>query len=215
MAGSGGKMMAALRRDKAGEEAMSAHAIWYVGRDTVELREARLPVLAPGEARVRTLFSGVSRGTERLVFQGAVSRSEWERMRCPLQEGDFPFPVKYGYCAVGVVEEGPADLRGRTVFCLPPHPDVFQVPADRLAVVPDLVPPRRATLAANMETALNAVWDSGAGPGDRMVVLGAGVVGLLAASLAARLPAAAVTVVDVEAGRRPLAEALGAQFAAP
>jgi threonine dehydrogenase-like Zn-dependent dehydrogenase len=116
---------------------------------------------------------------------------------------------------VGVVEEGPAGLPGRTVFCLHPHQDVFQVPADRLAGVPDLVPARRATLAANMETALNAVWDSGAGPGDRVVVLGAGVVGLLVASLAARLPAAAVTVVDVEAGRRPLAEALGAQFAAP
>jgi threonine dehydrogenase-like Zn-dependent dehydrogenase len=181
----------------------------------VELREAPLPVLGPGEARVRTLFSGISRGTERLVFQGAIGRSEWERMRCPMQEGAFPFPVKYGYCAVGVVEEGPADLEGRTVFCLHPHQDVFQAPIDCLAIVPDGVPPRRATLAANMETALNALWDGGAGPGDRIVVVGAGVVGLLVAALAARLPGAAVTVVDVEAGRRLLAEALGAGFAAP
>jgi threonine dehydrogenase-like Zn-dependent dehydrogenase len=211
MAGGGGNIMAAV----SGKKPRTARALWYAGMGVVELREAPLPPLGAGEARVRTLYSGVSRGTERLVFQGAVSRSEWERMRCPLQEGDFPFPVKYGYCAVGVVEEGPADLPGRSVFCLHPHQDVFQVPADRLAVVPDLVPPRRATLAANMETALNAVWDSGAGPGDHIVVLGAGTVGLLVASLAARLPAAAVTVVDVEAGRRPLAEALGAQFAAP
>jgi threonine dehydrogenase-like Zn-dependent dehydrogenase len=132
-----------------------------------------------------------------------------------MQEGAFPFPVKYGYCAAGIVEEGPADLVGRTVFCLHPHQDLFQAPADRLAVVPDGVPPRRATLAANMETALNALWDGGAGPGDRIVVVGAGVVGLLVAALAARLPGAAVTVVDVEARRRPLAEALGARFAAP
>jgi NADPH:quinone reductase-like Zn-dependent oxidoreductase len=194
---------------------LSARALWYVGRGAVELREASLPALAPGEARVRTLFSGVSRGTERLVLQGSVGRSEWERMRCPMQEGAFPFPVKYGYCAVGVVEEGPTDLLGRTMFCLHPHQDIFQVPADRLAVVPDRIPPRRATLAANMETALNALWDSGAGPGDHIVVVGAGVVGLLIACLAARLPAAVVTVVDVEAGRRPLAEALGAGFAAP
>jgi threonine dehydrogenase-like Zn-dependent dehydrogenase len=196
-------------------EARTARALWYAGPGVAELREAPLPVLGPGEARVRTLFSGISRGTERLVFQGAVGRSEWERMRCPMQEGAFPFPVKYGYCAVGVVEEGPADLLSRTVFCLHPHQDLFQVPADRLAVVPDGVPPRRATLAANMETALNALWDGGAGPGDRIVVVGAGVVGLLVAALAARLPGAAVTVVDLESGRRPLAEALNARFAAP
>ena len=211
MAGGGANIMAAATASRA----LTARALWYVGRGAVELREASLPPLAPGEARVRTLFSGVSRGTERLVLQGSVGRSEWERMRCPMQEGAFPFPVKYGYCAVGLVQEGPADLLGRTVFCLHPHQDIFQVPADRLAVVPDQIPPRRATLAANMETALNALWDSGAGPGDRIVVVGAGVVGLLAASLAARLPGAAVTVVDVEAARRPLAEALGAGFAAP
>jgi threonine dehydrogenase-like Zn-dependent dehydrogenase len=163
---------------------------------------------------VRTLFSGISRGTERLILQGAVGRSEWERMRCPMQEGAFPFPVKYGYCAVGVVEDGPADILGGLVFCLHPHQNVFHVPVDRLAPIPNPVPARRATLAANMETALNALWDSGAGPGDRIVVVGAGVVGLLVASLAARLPGAAVTVVDVEGARRPLA-ALGAGFAGP
>jgi NADPH:quinone reductase-like Zn-dependent oxidoreductase len=197
------------------EAPRTARALWYAGMGRVELREAPLLPLGAGEARVRTLFSGISRGTERLVLEGGVGRSEWERMRCPMQEGAFPFPVKYGYCAVGLVEEGPAALLGRTVFCLHPHQDIFQAPVERISVVPDLVPPRRATLAANMETALNAVWDSGAGPGDSIVVVGGGVVGLLVAALAARLPGAAVTVVDVEAGRRPLAEALGARFAAP
>jgi threonine dehydrogenase-like Zn-dependent dehydrogenase len=132
-----------------------------------------------------------------------------------MQEGAFPFPVKYGYCAVGMVEQGPAGLLGQHVFCLHPHQDVFQVPVECLAVIPDSIPPRRATLAANMETALNALWDSGAGPGDRIVVVGAGVVGLLVASLAARLPGAEVTVVDVAEVRRPLAEALGARFGGP
>jgi 2-desacetyl-2-hydroxyethyl bacteriochlorophyllide A dehydrogenase len=215
MAGSGVHMMAATMATRPGNEARTARAVWYAGPGVVELREAPLPALGPGKARMRTLFSGISRGTERLVFQGAIGRSEWERMRCPMQEGAFPFPVKYGYCAVGIVEAGPADLEGRTVFCLHPHQDVFDAPAERLTVVPDGIPPRRATLAANMETALNALWDGGAGPGDRIVVVGAGVVGLLVAALAARLPGTAVTVVDLEAGRRPLAEALGARFAAP
>jgi threonine dehydrogenase-like Zn-dependent dehydrogenase len=211
MAGVGDNMMAA----GTGNTTAMSHAVWYASRGVVELRATPLPPLAPGEARVRTLFSGISRGTERLVLEGNVGRSEWERMRCPMQEGMLPFPVKYGYCAVGVVEDGPAGLLGSTVFCLHPHQDLFQAPADRLALIPARIPARRATLAANMETALNAVWDSGAGPGDRIVVVGAGVVGLLVASLAARLPGAAVTVVDVEEARRPVAEALGARFAGP
>lgn len=204
-------MMAPLSTGKA----RVARALWYANNGVVELREAPLPALGPGEARVRTLFSGISRGTERLVLSGSIGRSEWERMRGPMQEGAFPFPVKYGYCVAGVVEEGPADLIGRKVFCLHPHQDTFNAPAIQLAVVPDEIPMRRATLAANMETALNALWDGGAGPGDHIVVVGAGVVGLLIAWLAARLPGAAVTAVDVEERRRPVVEALGATFAGP
>ena len=180
-----------------------ARSLWYARKGVAELRTARLAPPAPGEACVRTLFSGISRGTERLVFEGGIGQSEWERMRCPMQEGAFPFPVKYGYCATGVVEDGPAELVGRQVFCLHPHQDFFTVPITALAPIPDDVPLRRATLAANMETALNAVWDSGAGPGDRIVVVGAGVVGLLVASLAARLPGAVVTAVDTDESRRP------------
>jgi threonine dehydrogenase-like Zn-dependent dehydrogenase len=164
---------------------------------------------------VRTLFSGISRGTERLVFSGAIGQSEWERMRGPNQEGAFPFPVKYGYCATGVVEEGSPELMGRTVFCLHPHQDFFVVPVGALVPVPDGVPARRATLAANMETALNALWDAGAGPGDRIVVVGAGVLGLLVAALAARLPGVEVTAVDIDQSRRPIVQSLGARFAPP
>lgn len=167
------------------------------------------------EARVRTLFSGISRGTERLISNGTVPQSEWARMRAPMQSGEFPFPVKYGYCATGIVEDGPEDLTGQTVFCLHPHQDTFVAPIESLAPVPDDVPAKRATLAANMETALNAHWDAGSGPGDRIVIVGAGVVGLLVARIAARMPGTQVTLVDIDGGRRNLAESFGAGFSMP
>jgi threonine dehydrogenase-like Zn-dependent dehydrogenase len=141
--------------------------------------------------------------------------TESERMRAPMQECDFPYPVKYGYCAVGIVEEGPRELQGRAVFALHPHQDRFVVPAAMLTSVPDNVPPRRAVLAANMETALNGLWDAGAGPGDRIVVVGAGVVGLLVGYLAARLPGAEVTMVDIDLSRRATAQHLGCRFSKP
>jgi threonine dehydrogenase-like Zn-dependent dehydrogenase len=181
----------ALKRgagENALNEADAARALWYVARGQAELRPAQLPALQAGEARVRTRWSAISRGTERLVFEGRVSAFETERMRAPCQEGEFPFPVKYGYCAVGIVEDGPEALLGSALFALRPHQERFVVPADGLALLPETVPLRRAVLAANMETALNALWDSDAGPGDRIVVVGAGVVGLLVAALAARLP---------------------------
>lgn len=189
-----------------------ARSLWYAKPGAVELRSAPLQPPRPDEARVRTLFSGVSRGTERLILNGTVPQSEWERMRAPLQEGAFPFPVKYGYCATGVVEAGPQELIGRTVFCLHPHQDIFVAPVGMIVPVPDGVPARRATLAANMETALNAHWDAHSGPGDRIVVVGAGVVGLLVAFVACGLPGAEVTVIDQSPERAKLVESFGARF---
>lgn len=193
----------------------SARALWYVGDSRAEIREEPLPAPKAGEALVRTLFSGVSRGTERLVFQALVPSSEYARMRGPNMGGDFPHPVKYGYQAVGVVEEGPAEIRGRTVFALHPHQDRFVLPAASLTVLPEGLPPRRAVLAANMETALNALWDSGAGPGDRIAVVGGGVVGCLIAALASRLPGADVTLVDPVRTRNAVARSLGCAYAPP
>ncbi|MGW9331955.1 zinc-dependent alcohol dehydrogenase [Bosea sp. NPDC055594] len=192
-----------------------ATALWYVGPRECVLNEVELAKAGPQDCVVRTLWSGVSRGTERLVFEGRVPVSEHERMRAPFQEGAFPFPVKYGYCAVGIVEAGPAHLLGETVFCLYPHQDRFVVPASRLALVPKAVPARRAVLAANMETALNAHWDAGSGPADRIVVVGGGVLGLLTAFIAAQLPGAEVTLVDLDPARAALAETLGFGFAPP
>jgi NADPH:quinone reductase-like Zn-dependent oxidoreductase len=190
----------------------TARALWYAKAGVAELRPEQLAPPKPDEARVRTLFSAISRGTERLVFGGLVGASEWERMRAPLQGGAFPFPIKYGYCAVGVVEIGPSELQGKTVFCLHPHQDMFNAPVSMLVPIPDGIPARRATLAANAETALNALWDAGAGPGDRIVIVGAGIVGLMVAAIAAKLPGAEVSVVDVDPGRQAMVEGLGAQF---
>jgi threonine dehydrogenase-like Zn-dependent dehydrogenase len=174
-----------------------------------------LPDPGDGEVLVRTLVSGISRGTEALVFRGAVPESQYAAMRAPYQEGDFPGPVKYGYLSVGVVEEGPADLRGRTVFCLYPHQTAYVVPAEAVSVVPDGVPPRRAVLAGTVETAVNALWDARPLVGDRVAVVGAGMVGLCVTRLLTLLPGVEVTVVDTDSSRSEVAESFGADFAGP
>ena len=194
---------------------MQGKALWYVGPGRAELREEAVAAPEAGEAQVRALFGAISRGTERLVHAGRVPASEYDRMRAPLMGGAFPFPVKYGYATVGRVEAGPAELRQRLVFSLHPHQSRFTLPAEAALPVPDDVPPRRAVLAANMETALNAVWDGAPGPADRIAVVGGGLVGLLVAYLCARLPAAQVTVIDVASARAELAHAIGARFAGP
>lgn len=190
----------------------AARALWQVAPGVAELRAAQADP-APGQVTVVTLFTGISRGTERLVSQGRVPASEGARMRAPMQEGDFPFPVKYGYCAVGQVADGPT--AGQAVFALHPHQDRFACDPAALVPLPQGLPPARAVLAANMETALTILWDSGAGPGDRVAVVGAGVVGALAGYLAARLPGAQVTLIDTNPARAALAAALGCAFALP
>lgn len=194
---------------------MHAKALWYVGPGEAELRDEKVPAPRDGEVRVRALHSALSRGTEALVSAGAVPVGEYGRMRAPEMGGEFPFPVKYGYASVGIVEAGEPDLVGNTVFALYPHQDAYTLPADNVTVVPDGVPPGRAVLAANMETALNAIWDGAPGPGDRIAIVGGGVLGCLVAGLCARLPGAEVTLVDINAARAEVARALGAAFALP
>ncbi|MGZ3323780.1 MAG: zinc-dependent alcohol dehydrogenase [Xanthobacteraceae bacterium] len=194
---------------------MQGTALWYVGPGRAELRAEEIAAPKPGEVSVRALFGAISRGTERLVQAGRVPASEYARMRAPLMGGAFPFPVKYGYATVGEVEAGPAELQGRVVFSLHPHQTLFTVPIEAVFAIPESVPPRRAVLAPNMETALNAVWDGGPGPADRIAIVGGGLVGLLVAYLCARLPGADVTVVDVAPGRGGVAQAVGARFALP
>jgi 2-desacetyl-2-hydroxyethyl bacteriochlorophyllide A dehydrogenase len=196
-------------------QTQTTHALWYVGDRKAELRPEDLPVPGADEALVRMLYSGISRGTERLIFNALVPSSEFERMRGPNMGGSFPHPVKYGYQAVGIVEQGPDTLVGEHVFALHPHQARFVLPVEQLTPLPAALPPRRATLAANMETALNALWDSGAGPGDRIAVVGGGVVGCLIAALAGQLPGADVTLVDPVAARGATAAAIGVDHATP
>ncbi|MEO8680251.1 MAG: zinc-binding alcohol dehydrogenase [Vicinamibacterales bacterium] len=194
---------------------MDSKAFWIAEPGRGEIRDEDLPTPGEGEVVVRALYSGISRGTEALVFSGRVPQSEWGRMRAPFQAGEFPAPVKYGYAMVGEVERGPLDLVGRHVFVLHPHQTRFVVPAGAVHVLPDGVPATRAVLAANLETALNGVWDARPHVGDRIIVIGAGTVGMLAAWLAARIPGTAVELVDINPQREIVARALGVPFATP
>jgi NADPH:quinone reductase-like Zn-dependent oxidoreductase len=192
-----------------------ALAFWLRAPGVGEIRPVRLPEAGADEVLVRTLHSAVSRGTETLVFRGGVPESQYATMRAPFQEGDFPGPVKYGYLSVGVVEEGAAALRGRTVFCLHPHQTAYVVPSASVVVVPEGVPAARAVLAGTVETAVNALWDAAPLVGDRIAVVGAGMVGCCVARLLARIPGVRVTLVDLDPSRAEVAAALGVGFALP
>src|SRR3954452_16255881 len=192
-----------------------AEAFWLRAPGYGEIRPVGLPEPGPGDVVVRTVRSGISRGTETLVFRGGVPHDQRARMRAPFQEGDFPGPVKYGYLNVGAVEQGPPELCGRTVFCLYPHQTAYVVPAGGVTVVPAGVPPARAVLAGPVETAVNALWDAAPLVGDRVAVVGAGMVGCCVARLLDRFPAVEVTLGDVDPSRGKVAAALGAGFAPP
>ena len=190
-----------------------ASALWYCGPGQAELREEAIAPPGANEIRVRALYGAISRGTEALVFSGHVPKSEFDRMRAPFMAGRFPHPVKYGYATVGQVESG--TLRGKLVFALHPHQTLFNIPISAAVEIPRSVPPQRAVLAANLETALNAVWDAAPGPSDRIAVVGAGVVGSLVAWLCGHLPGAEVTLVDINPARAELAGGFGVGFAEP
>jgi NADPH:quinone reductase-like Zn-dependent oxidoreductase len=192
-----------------------ARAFWLREPGRGEIRTVPLAAPGPDDVLVRALYSGISRGTETLVFSGRVPPDQYAAMRAPFQDGDFPAPVKYGYLSVGVVDQGRADLLGRTVFCLHPHQSAYVVPAAAVVPVPDGVPPARAVLAGTVETAVNALWDAAPLVGDRVTVIGAGMVGCCVAALLARIPGARVELVDRDPARARVAERLGVVFAAP
>lgn len=193
----------------------TALAFWITTPNRGEIRAEPLPNSTGADVLIRALYSGISRGSESLVFRGEVPTSEYARMRAPFQEGEFPGPVKYGYVSVGQVEQGPSDLVGRHVFCLYPHQTRYRVPASAVHPLPEAVPAARAVLAANLETAINAVWDGCPSIGDRVAVVGAGTLGCLTAWLVGAIPGSRVELVDINPRRQPVAEALGVGFATP
>ena len=192
-----------------------ARALWITGPGNAEIREEHLPEPGEDEVLVRTIHSAISRGTESLVFRGEVPPSEYRRMRAPFQDGDFPGPVKYGYINVGVIEHGPQALLGRTVFCLFPHQTRYVVPATAVEPLPHGLPPRRAVLAANLQAALNGIWDAAPRAGDRIAVVGAGTLGCLAAWLASGYPGCEVELVELNPAKAAVAHALGVEFKSP
>ncbi|MGF1445434.1 MAG: zinc-binding alcohol dehydrogenase [Pikeienuella sp.] len=193
----------------------TTEALWYVAPGRAELRQTALPPLLPGWVEIAATHSALSRGTERLVLEGRVPQSEWQRMRAPMQEGDFPFPVKYGYALVGEVVDGDPARLGQPVFALAPHQRRLRLPGAAAMPIPDGVPPARATLAANMETALNAIWDAEIPPGSRVAIVGAGLLGCLIAALLSRQSDLELTMCDVLEARRALASEFNVTFAFP
>jgi hypothetical protein len=192
-----------------------AQAFWLREPGAGEIRPVTLAPPRPDEVYVRATRSAISRGTETLVFRGRVPADQYVAMRAPFQDGEFPAPVKYGYLSVGVVEEGPRALQGCTVFCLHPHQTAYVVPVGAVTVVPSDVPASRAVLTGIVETAVNALWDAGPLVGDRVAVVGAGVLGCSVARLLARIPGVQVTLVDVDPARSSVAAALGVGFCLP
>ncbi len=192
-----------------------ARSLWYVAPGAAELRESPLEAPGPETLRVGARFGALSRGTEALVYRREIPESEWQRMRAPFQQGELPGPVSYGYISVGEVEAGDPSRVGESVFCLHPHHDRYLIPADAAIALPPKLPPERAVLAANQETALNAIWDAELLPGHRVRVIGAGVVGLLLARFAARIPGVEVELLDRNPARREIAELMGLRFAEP
>ncbi|SFJ13701.1 zinc-dependent alcohol dehydrogenase [Jannaschia pohangensis] len=190
-------------------ETRAAQALWIAAPKQAELRDVQFDV-PDGHVVIDTMFTGISRGTERLVFEGRVPESENQTMRAPFQEGEFPGPVKYGYAGVGRIAQSD-DI----VFALFPHQTAFAIPPEAAVPVPPTVPAERAVLAANMETALNILWDAGVQPGDRVAIVGSGVVGALVGYLSARIPGTEVCLIDIVPGRAALADALGCDFAEP
>ncbi|WP_309107085.1 dehydrogenase [Arthrobacter sp.] len=197
------------------ERPQKATAYWTVGPSKGELRTEDLPEPAEGEALVRTLYSGISKGTEMVVHSARVPECIEDRMAAPHQEGHFPAPVKFGYLSVGVVEQGPTELEGKTVFCLYPHQDHYVVPAHELTVVPDAVPAKRAVLTGTVETAVNALWEAGPRLGDRIAVVGAGLVGGMVATLLRNFPLQRLQLIDVDPSKSGFAAALGVDFSHP
>jgi len=193
----------------------TARAFWITAPGHGEIRDEALPLPDATDVVVRATYSGISRGTEATVFNGRVPFSERSRMRAPFQVGEFGSAVKYGYSSVGIVEQGPKDLEGRFVFVLHPHQNRYVVPAHAVYAIPDGVPGSRAVLAANMETALNGIWDAAVRAGDRVTVIGAGTIGGLVAWLAARIVGCHVELIDLDPRREQLAAAIGSSFATP
>ncbi len=197
----------------------TATALWSSGQHTAALQSDPLASPEPGQVLVMALHSAISRGTESLVYAGGVPESVGDSMRAPFQQGNFAGPVKYGYLSVGVVtavgDDHDRHLLARRVFCLYPHQDRYVVPREALTLVPDGVPSARAALAGVLEVAINVIWDTAPAFGDRIAVIGCGLVGASVAMVLSQFPLQRFTLVDPAPRSESLAQSLGASWATP
>ncbi|MEM9671559.1 MAG: zinc-binding alcohol dehydrogenase [Bacteroidota bacterium] len=184
-------------------------ALWHLSERESSIRSQSLPPLKTDECLIESLFSLVSSGTETLVANGQVPAELQDSMQVPYMEGSFGFPLKYGYSLVGKVIEGSENLVDRYVHLLHPHQQHCVVKETDVTVIPEGIPPQRAVLASNLETALNAVWDSHLSAGDRVLVVGMGLIGSLVALLASQFPATQIRVAETDPTRQSLAREQG------
>ncbi len=193
---------------------MLNEALYFTAPRQITLRPEPCPAPGPGEVRVRTRLSAISPGTEMLIYRGQMPSGMAADETLAALRGDLTYPLKYGYAAVGeVVDLGPgvaSDWFGRLVFAFQPHQRCFVASVTALHPLPDDVPPERAVLLPNMETAVNLLMDGAPLIGERVVVLGQGVVGLLTTALLARFPLAALVTFDRYPLRRQMGLDLGA-----
>jgi hypothetical protein len=193
-----------------------ARALWFVGPGHAVLRHETIAAHSAGEVcTVRSLYSAVSGGSERLVLAGRVPADLHPSMRVPYMDGDFRFPVKYGYSLVGTVEQGPQHLLGRVVHLLHPHQDICIVDSADVFPVPESIPAPRATLASNMETAVTAIWDARPLLGERVLIVGFGYIGALIGQILGAMPGIDLRIVELDDRRRELARKLGHHLEAP
>jgi threonine dehydrogenase-like Zn-dependent dehydrogenase len=188
---------------------MRSHALWHRSASESEIITGDIRKEEGKELLVESFFSLVSIGTERTVALGMVPPEIREQMKVPYMEGSFSFPCKYGYSLVGKIIRGPAGLKNRFVHLMHPHQDMAWVHPSSVFPLPDGIPPRRAVLAGNMETAVNALWDSEISVGDSVLIAGFGIVGALIALLASCIPGVAIVVLETNEKRRSLAAKLG------
>jgi 2-desacetyl-2-hydroxyethyl bacteriochlorophyllide A dehydrogenase len=198
-----------------------ATAVWFPRRRAVELREEEVPSVGPDEIRVRTLASGISQGTEMLVYRGDVDSGL--ALDLPTLSGSFALPIKYGYASVGQIEEAGSQIgledsrfqgqrikEGDLVFVHHPHQTEFVVPASMAVVLPETLDPECGVFFANAETALNVVLDAHPRLGDRIVIFGQGVVGLLITQMTRLAGARPIIAVEPAKKRQELSRLAGA-----
>ena len=161
---------------------METYSLWLENKNKPKIKKKLLrPSNKPNTLIIKTLYSGISKGTEKLVSSGFVGKDQYKIMKSPFQEGTFSFPIKYGYINVGKVINGPKKLLHKNTFALYPHQDLFEINSKEVQILNESNNPKKYLLTANMETAINIFWDTQASNKDKIVIVGMGSVGILTA----------------------------------